>query len=376
MKRLRNNESGQALILALMLLAVGSFLSIPALSLSSTSLGYHRVTEKNTLEVYAADSGVEYAVCQLGNNSAEYEENPLEHSFTMNDGTVAVTAEYIGGSIYKITSVADNGIGSGKSIESYVVITVSLFDYGMAATEGNINLSGNAEVTSSPDSFDGDIYANGAITLSGNAEVQGDATATGEISVGDNASVSGDQEENLENPLVFAQIDTSVYLEEANQGTLIEGDLVISGNGYYDLGPAHITGNLIITDNRIVRLNGTVYVDGSITMSGNTRLEGAEAVVAVGDIQITGNTQLTVAEIPLVISIDGDITVSGNSWTSALLYAQNGDITLSGNSKVCGAVVGQNITASGNNEVEYLTGLKGRGDLPGAGGVDVLSYTR
>jgi len=53
----------------------------------------------------------------------------------------------------------------------------------------------------------------------------------------------------------------------------------------------------------------------------------------------------------LVISAEGDITIGGNSWTTAILSAPDGDMALSGNSKICGAVVGQNVTAEGNKEV-------------------------
>ena len=42
---------------------------------------------------------------------------------------------------------------------------------------------------------------------------------------------------------------------------------------------------------------------------------------------------------------------------------------------VRGAVVGRNITAEGNNKIEYLTELEQRTDLSGAAGVSVLSYT-
>ena len=377
MKLLKNRESGQVIIMALILLGIGGLLTVPSLNLASTGLKYHQVVERNTLEIYTADSGVEYAVCKLGNNPEEYQANPLEHSFTINDRTVNVTAEYYMNSVYKITSTATTGSGSSTSIVSYVSMIVSLFDYGMAATEGNINLSGNVEVTSPPDLFEGDIYANGAINLSGNIEVQGDATATGEINLSGNSFITGDAVGNLGTPLVFAEIDTSIYLDEADdQGsTLIEGDLNTSGDGYYELGPAHITGNLIISENQIVTLTGTVWVDGTITMTGNTRIEGGETIVAVGDIQVTGNTKLDADNTPLIISTDGSITVTGDSWTTAILYAPNGDIMLSGNSMVCGAVVGRNITAEGNNEVEYLMGLRGCDDLPGAGGVNVLSYT-
>jgi len=369
----KNGESGAALIMTLILLALGALLMVPTLNLTSTSLEYHQVVEKNTLETYAADSGVQYALCRLANNPEEFGPEPL--SSEVNDRTVIVAVEYYVNNVYKITSTAMTDSASSTTIQSYVSITAGLFDYGMAATDGNISISGNAEVISSPDLFEGDIYANGDINLSGNAEVCGDATATGQIDLSSNASVTGEPEEQLDPPLVFAEMDTSIYLDEANQGTLIEGDLNIGGDDYYDLGPAHITGNLAISDNAIVRLTGTVWIDGTITMSGNSRIEGAETIVAGGDIQVTGNTKLDADNIPLIISTDGNITVTGSGWVSAILYAPNGDITLSGNSMVSGAVVGQNIYAEGNNTLEYLVELKSRSDLPGAGGMNILSYT-
>jgi len=356
--------------MALILLALGGLLVVPALNLASTSLNYHRVVEKNTLENYAADAGVDYALVKLGNEPGEFGPEPLPSE--VNDRTVNVTIKYIYGNIYKITSTATTDSGSSTSIESYVALYASMFDYGMAALDGNITMTGNAEVTSL-DILSGDVYANGDINMSGNSEVDGDATATGDINLSANASIAGGIDD-LAVPLEFAEIETSVYLGEANQGTLIEGNLNINTNGYYDLGPTHITGNLTISGNAIVRLTGTVWIDGTISMSGNTNIEGSATIVAVGNIQVTGNTKLDPDDIPLIISTDGNITATGNSWTSAILYAPNGGIVMSGNSKVYGCVIGESISASGNNVVEYVTGLRGRGDLPGSGGLEILTW--
>ena len=361
------------MIMALILLALGALLMVPTLALASTNLKYHQVVEKNTLETYAADSGVQYALCRLANNSEAFGPEPL--SAEVNGRVVNVTLEHYADNVYKITSIAMTDSVSSTTTQSYVSVTAGLFDYGMLAIDGDINVSGNAEVTSPPDLFEGDIYANGGINLSGNAAVNGDAIATGQITLSDNAYIYGEQIEYLSSPPVFAEIDTSIYLYAANQGTLIEGDLDISLDGYYDLGPAHITGSLTTSGDAIVRLNGTVWVDGTIIMSGNSSIEGAETIVAGGDIQVTGNAKLDADDIPLVISIDGNITVTGNGWVSAILYAPNGDITLSGNSMVSGAVAGQNIYAEGNNTLEYLTELRSRGDLPGVGGINIISYT-
>jgi len=371
MRLLKGKESGQALIMALIMLALGGLLVVPSMNLASTSLKYHQVIEGDTLDTYAADSGLEYALCKLGNSPGGFGPEPLPSS--VNGRTVNVSVEYYMDGTYKITSTATNDRGSSSTIESYVSVVYGLFDHAITAINGNITVSGNSLVTSS-DSGGGDIYANGDINISGSAKIDGDAVATGQIYTSKNATITGELIENAD-PLVFDEIDTSVYLEEANQGILIEGDLHISGNGYYELGPAHITGNLIISNDRIVTLTGTVWVDGTISMSGNSRIEGGETIVAVGDIIVTGNTKLDADDIPLIISTKGNITVTGNSWMSAILYAPHGTITLTGNSKVCGAVVAQSVSTTGSNQVEYPAGLQGFMSSLSFGGMTIHSYT-
>jgi len=101
--------------------------------------------------------------------------------------------------------------------------------------------------------------------------------------------------------------------------------------------------------------------------------EGPVTIVAVGNVVVTGNTKLDPDDIPFIISTQGNITITGNSWTSAMLYAPSGSITMSGNSKVYGCVIGESITATGNNVVQYLSVLSERSDLPG-GRVNILTY--
>jgi len=369
-------QQGMAMILALITLTLGTLLIVPVLSYAATGLKTTTIYERHARELYAADAGVESALWNLTEGGLAVPEGGQSQlpSLTLNNATVTVTIQSMGKPFYKITSIATSPDGHSTSIESYISLGSSPFDYAMASTEGDINLKGNAEITSSPDALEGNIYANGQITLKGNAEVQGDATATGAIGINGNASVTGDVEENGET-LDFEPIDTSGFLSQANMGGTIAGDLTISGNGGYFLGPVHITGDLKISGNRVVTLCGTVWIDGTIKMSGNSRIEGGETIVAVGNIQIRGNSKLTANNMPFVISTTGDIKVTGNSWTSAILYAPNGDVELVGNAKVCGAVVGQNISGGGNSEVEYNTELKNHPDLPSSSSVRIRSWT-
>jgi len=376
------DNSGQALILVLVFLLLGSLMIVPLLSFMGTGLQTNQIYEFKAQELYAADAGMGDAILKIQEGSDGLPgpfDYPLLYSIAnVNDRQVSVTIIYVDDAVtYKVTAIATSDDGSSTTIESYVSMTTSAgaFEYGIVALGGDITLSGNAEVGSSPDLFEGNVHANGDISLSGNAEVQGDATATGEISTGGNSEILGDQVEDAQ-PLDATSVDTQQYLQEAEFGGIHEGTLSISGNGYYDLGPLYITGNLSISGNRRVRLGGTVYVDGTINMSGNTRIEGPWTIVAQGSIALTGNTKLDVDDMPFVMSTGGDITITGNNWTSAVVYAVNGDVTLAGNSKVYGSVIGQSVTATGNNTVEYCTTLGTREDLPisSGGALQVLTW--
>ena len=62
---MRSGERGYALILVLILLAVGALLLVPTLSLASTTLKSKQITTDILMEQYARDGGVEYALWEL-----------------------------------------------------------------------------------------------------------------------------------------------------------------------------------------------------------------------------------------------------------------------------------------------------------------------
>jgi hypothetical protein len=61
------NEKGLALIYALLALALGAVITVPLLSLMNTGLVAARVNEDKTLELYAADAGIDDAIWKLNN---------------------------------------------------------------------------------------------------------------------------------------------------------------------------------------------------------------------------------------------------------------------------------------------------------------------
>lgn len=351
MKLLKNGQSGQALIMALILLALGSLLVVPILNLAGTSLNYHRVIEKNTLETYAADSGVEYALCELGNNPTQYLAIPLQENFIVNDRTVDVTAEYLGNNIFKITSTAATDGGSSTSIESYVEVMPGLFECAVTATSGDLFLEDS--------SIDGDVYAGGSVTLE-NSQVTGTITEYGDLE--------------------FPLLDIEPYKQEALSGGTIEGNLVL-GAGTHNLGPKYITGYLKIEGGAEVTMGGTVYVEGLEKMGTNLtiHIEAGTSITGTGNfIAQDGDIKIELARfelenIPLVAALYGNIEKGEQcDYIKAILYAPEGEIRLD-NIEIYGAVFGKSVTLLENTTITYPS--EEESDLIGGGEVNRLTHS-
>ena len=65
LRRMLQNEAGQALPMALILLLLGGILIIPTLTLATTNLKATQVIDQHTRELYAADAGIEDALWYL-----------------------------------------------------------------------------------------------------------------------------------------------------------------------------------------------------------------------------------------------------------------------------------------------------------------------
>jgi hypothetical protein len=71
MNRLMKNEKGQALVITLLLLLIGSLIITPTLSLMGTGIQSGRVYEQKDDEIYAADAGVEDAMWRIRNDTLD-----------------------------------------------------------------------------------------------------------------------------------------------------------------------------------------------------------------------------------------------------------------------------------------------------------------
>lgn len=271
-----NSQKGQALPLALLALAIGMLTIAPFLGHVSSSLIGSRIYEQAISEQYSADAGVEYAIWNLQSGESEVPEGEeLElPQFTLNSKTVNVTIANQGEQIYKITSIATSDDGSSSTIESYVLITVGLFDGGFTTFPGGLTLDQGEEYT-------GSVYAEGDVQLHQDATITGGVYAEGDVQLHQNVTINGN---------VYAEGDVQL-----DQGAVINGDVCAGGYVQLDQGAV---------------INGNVYAVGDVRLSQDATINGN--VHAGGDVQrhqdatITGDYPLPYEGCPLFLfgSID------------------------------------------------------------------------
>ena len=102
LKEMNRKESGQALILVLILLLLGGLIIAPLMAFMSTGLIAGQVYEERMDELYATDAGVEDAVFNIIDSDAPFYQDlqgldeggdPCEYTLTdtINEETVNVT---------------------------------------------------------------------------------------------------------------------------------------------------------------------------------------------------------------------------------------------------------------------------------------------
>ncbi|UCG55220.1 MAG: hypothetical protein JSV32_03120 [Dehalococcoidia bacterium] len=397
LKIINQNESGWALVLTIALLGLGSLMLTPLLAYTGTGLETEVTFENKTEELYAADAGVEDAIWHINDYGVnliftqdiggtpytliglppyvkDAAGNDLPSTWytasysianVNEDKGVDIIIQWLDGIAYRIISTATSPDGSITEIEALIEPTFAtdeVWNNAITALNGDINITGNFNATGT-DGTDADVHANGNVDFNGKPDINGDVSATGTIDPG-GANINGDTTEGagvIEGP----SINLNQYLAESEAtGNIYEGNYNITGDPPQPLGPIHITGDLAIKGNATVLLGGTVYVDGKIRVAGGSEIVGGHTVVAVGDITLTGTSYLPLEDIPFIISVSGDIYVSGNDWTSAMIYAMDGDVYLSGSGSILGLVIGQSVTGVGSSNIEYPTELIGNLDLP------------
>ena len=370
LKKLIKRQDGQIFLIALVLLAIGGLMLPPLLSFMGTGIKVSELHEEEMFSLYAADAGIEDALYVLQYQSPDTSEFPYSGNISSINGNYVdytIELEIVGEDTqsYKITSTAADLLdGSVTTVEAFIKVTEIYSAYGVLALDGDIRFGGGVEI-GDESGLPTNIHANGSISSASTTTVSGNATATGYIT---NITVTGDYTitENVDHQ-VTVDIDTShssaFYLDA--WGGDYYGDLSI--NGYAELGPAFIDGDLVVQPGQTLNLTGSIWVTGAVDVKGtvdsvanvndDTPIEDMYAVISESTLSFGAQSEIgSEGHYVLLISLatsNPTIDVGGNGEAWAILYAPYGHIDSAGGTSILGAAVGKSVRIQGNSPLNY-----------------------
>jgi cytoskeletal protein CcmA (bactofilin family) len=365
-------EKGQALPLALAALALGVLL-IPVFmqSVSSHSIA-SRVYTTSIRQRYACDAGVEEAIWRLEQGQTSVPQ------FTLNDNTIDVAVQDLGGGNYDITSVATGSDGSSITVESTVQVTSgggqSVFDYAAISINGNIRLDNDASIYSSP-ANDGDVYATGGnVDLNNTSSIDGDATATGTIDVASGASIGGTQTAGADPfPNLSSQTasinskvqawKTSAQNHDVECGDISCGSYTWNSNSTWEP-PSGTYGRVYTKRHMSISGSGTWTFTDTVCTGRTLYIQGSANVVFQGQVKTgyhleisTSGTVIFQDKVCVGSSSTRDLKISGSGETtfSSPVYVQDIlQITQSADTTFAGTVkVDDDVNISGTGTITF-----------------------
>lgn len=306
LEKIVKGQKGQALPIVLILLVLGGLLIVPTLNYASTSLKGHQVVESNTLEFYAADSGIEDALYWLINGRQA--EGPWEDwgedvgsgervTYNINGRDVDVTVELLeeqGSNIYKIVSTATSPDGHTTVLSTVWAVP---FLEGGSITDpppGDFHVNGDATVGSHV-TITGNVTVSGNLTLEQHSSITGDAFIDGDLTLQNNTHITGDiicvtGDITLGNT---SDINADIHLlGEDCTITIDQPNATITGNIWAD---GNLTINIMVGSASTVEILGSIYApSGNVSIYlGKNNSEVRGDVFASGTISITGEGKHT-----------------------------------------------------------------------------------
>ena len=347
-RKKRNSESGMALAMAILLMAVAMFIIVPLLIFTQTTLTVNSKVTESVKAQYAAEAGVEEALWRLGTPgiSPQPGVTPISLPDKINGYWVTYNVAKPTGQSYSILTswaYANPGSENMSVVRAKMNSGQFLFSYAAAARGPSAHVhylwAQKSRFYSTPTNYMADLYSDGSMQFAASNGVSGTLYRPLSQAVDpkcDPAYISPP----WGGPCSWRALPWSqIYMWDftpSPDGLLDSGGPVtinISGTSDVPIGPLHVDngGNLYITGSGSGRLilAGKVYVDGQIIETGTHDIvdlsNGVNLLSAQGNISLnTWNNKLTSsAQLPLIMSSLGDITCTGakDKWICALLYA-------------------------------------------------------
>lgn len=389
-----NKEDASALIFILISLLVLTVLAAATLSRSISEGLVARRQAFSTQAFWLAEAGVQKAVQDLRAESWT--------GWTTVDANTRTLAQGLETGSFEVTVVTSgndataSSTGTVSNVSRTVEVTLAreinpLFGYAIFGTD-SIRITGGGD-TDSYNSDDGTYAATrgtngdvatsstaeGAITLSGGSQVDGDAyTGPGGTVIGEEA-VTGEIDDNITEEKEAIEPDSSITS--------------LPDLGNYDLRPGRTDTISEDFHYSTMDIQGTLYISGDVTLyltggrDANTMqvvggasiviLEGSKLTIYLDDdaeLNLSGNGIINNTGTPenciiyssyVTTGTKAGITINSNSAFYGVLYAPDADLDYSGQSDIYGAIVGRNVRATGGGSIHYDEALSDIGGTPG-----------
>lgn len=399
MINLINQKGFAALLITLLILAVvfGIIISISVLALNQHKISANIIA--STRAYYAAEAGAEDALLRLTNKLGF---DPT-YEFQFSDIYITVDiSDIIGGS--RIITATGNTIGRIRKIQvNYAISSQHVsFYYGAQAGEGGVVMRNNSLIN-------GNVFSNGDIIGMANADVTDNVIVSGgkldKVRVGGSAKVDNCYNSSIQGDLFYVNNNTcSVVGEteqiaeiapedfviseeiidnwqnEAKEGDFISGDYEVYG--FETLGPAHIEGDLTLTNNSNLRMQGNILVSGNFRVENNAVLEldeehyyslsgvliveGKSVIRPGANLRGSGQPGSYLMLVSLNNSLDNAIQID-NTSEGGIFFAPYGAILLNQSIKIREATA-YKIILQEKAEILYETGLENIFFSSGTGG--------
>ncbi len=375
-----NNRKGFMLVLSLL---TASILLILTMAYIGRVVADYRFTSKiynSTDALNLAEAGVERALWEIrynnmafsgwattidgnGNKTSAISVNSFQTSTGDNIGDYTVTA-WVSSDGMSATATAMGYAPNRSSPDAKRTIKVTYARHNFARAvvgTGGITMSGQAYTDSydsslglysaQPHTQNGDIASNGAITLSGQAHINGDANPGAGYPFSGTPNVSGSYG-TLQAPVVVDPIPASTM--DAARTTNNNGNII------YAPGNNPLTGYaLSVSGSNSITLPGGTYYFTSVNISGQASINvtGASTVyVDGGNVTVSGQGIVNNTGLPknlLIYSTGSIATLSGQAAFAGAIYAPTATVTLSGQDNFYGSIVCGSSIDSGQAAIHF-----------------------
>lgn len=343
---------GSALVAVMfVILGVGGILGTMIWS-GMNSAHRARVLSERVKALAIAEAGLNRAYSILATNWAARDNPEMFPDTQYGDGSYSVTIRSI---TDKLVLIISTGICGRATVDVLADIKnygsgsqwteeTDPFNYSILAGGGGMDWQGNGDITLMGNA---PVHSNGKLFVNGNGNIIGNVSSSVEIRTVGSAQLRGNADAPSFSGKSPGNVTGTATQRQVPPVQIPDIDLTPFYNTALQNGEVY-SGNLHYSSSGTIRPNGGVmWVNGSLKVSGQYNIEGC--IIATGDIEITGNGDAEkIAKLPLLVSRDGNIKISGSGRYHGLIYAKTGDFTKTGNGDVIGTIIcGDKFTKGG-----------------------------